>query len=107
MTKQTRKQDAQKDTKSPTHALFHIEERGADSKAFWTEVAVGWENQDGSVNLRTGVGAILIPGHVYQLRVRPTKNGDCCCRRKVDQPCRLKTDQGWRPRAVALGVFGL
>jgi hypothetical protein len=32
---------------------------------------------------------------------------NCCCRRKVDQPCRLKTDQGWRPRAVALGVFGL
>lgn len=74
MTKQTRKQEAPKDSKAPTHALFHIEEREAD-KAFWTEVAVGWENQDGSVNLRTNVGTILLPGHVYQLRVRTARNG--------------------------------
>ncbi|MDZ4078515.1 MULTISPECIES: hypothetical protein [Hydrocarboniphaga] len=74
MTKQTRKQEAPKESKAPTHALFHIEERGADDKAFWTEVAVGWENQDGSVNLRTNVGAILVPGHVYQLRTRTARN---------------------------------
>lgn len=75
MSKQTHKQETPKDIKAPTHALFHIEERGED-KAFWSEVAVGWENADGSVNLRTNVGAILLPGQVYQLRTRAARNGE-------------------------------
>ncbi|TAM21240.1 MAG: hypothetical protein EPN68_12555, partial [Rhodanobacter sp.] len=28
----------------------------------------------------------------------------CCCRLKVDHLCRLKIDQGWKPRATALGA---
>ncbi|MDB5986771.1 MAG: hypothetical protein JWR16_1824 [Nevskia sp.] len=75
MTKQAQKAEAQKDTKAPTHALFHIEERDDDGKAFWSEVAVGWENQDHSINIRTNVGAVLLPGQVYQLRIRKERNG--------------------------------
>ena len=74
MSKQAPKQEAPKEAKAPTHALFHIEERAHD-KSFWSEVAVGWENGDGSVNLRTNVGAILLPGQVYQLRTRQARNG--------------------------------
>ena len=76
MTKQAQKPEAPKDTKAPTHALFHIEER-KDDKGFWTEVAVGWANQDGSINLRTNVGTLLLPGQVYQLRSRLTRSGNC------------------------------
>lgn len=72
---QTPKQDAPKQAKVPTHALFHIEERG-EQKAFWNEVAVGWKNADGSVNLRTNVGAVLLPGQTYQLRTRQARNGN-------------------------------
>ena len=75
MSKQTRKQEAPKDSKAPTHVLFHIKERSED-KAFWNEIAVGWANADGSVNLRTNVGAILLPDQVYQLRTRKERNGE-------------------------------
>ena len=68
-----------KDTKAPatngnqpTHALYHIEARGED-KNYWSEIAVGWVNKDGSVNLRTNVGAVLLPGQSYQLRQRQEK----------------------------------
>jgi hypothetical protein len=71
MTKQTNKPEAQ--PKAPTHTLFHIEER-KDEKSFWTEVAVGWVNQDGSINVRTSAGALLLPGHDYQLRPRSERN---------------------------------
>lgn len=67
MTKQNAKQDAPKDNAAPTHGLYHIEER-QNEKSLWTEVAVGWENRDGSINLRTRCGAILLPGQSYQLR---------------------------------------
>ena len=60
-------------TKTPTHVLFHIEDRGPGKQAFWTEIAVGWENVDGSINIRTRIGALLLPGHGYQLRLRPAK----------------------------------
>jgi len=73
MSKQTPKQPVQNDSKAPTHAFFHIEDRGPDKKAYWTEIAVGWVNADGSVNLRTSCGAILLPDHNYQLRTRPAK----------------------------------
>ena len=76
MSKLSPKQEAPKESKAPTHTLFHIEERGTDQKAFWSEVAVGWENTDGSVNLRSSVGAILLPGQAYQLRSRPARNGN-------------------------------
>lgn len=75
MTKQAQKAEVPKDAKAPTHALFHIEERKGD-KGFWTEVAVGWANQDGSINLRTNVGAILLPEQVYQLRTRQARSGN-------------------------------
>jgi len=75
MTKQAQKSEGPKDTKAPTHALFHIEERKED-KGFWTEVAVGWANQDGSINLRTNVGALLLPGQAYQLRTRQARSGN-------------------------------
>ena len=74
-TQQTPKQETPKDSKAPNYALFHIEERG-EQKAFWSEVAVGWKNADGSVNLRTNVGAILLPGQTYQLRTRAARNGN-------------------------------
>lgn len=74
-TQQTPKQETPKQAKGPTHALFHIEERG-EQKAFWSEVAVGWKNADGSVNLRTNVGAVLLPGQAYQLRTRKARNGN-------------------------------
>jgi hypothetical protein len=74
MTKQTHKPDTQ--PKAPTHTLFHIEER-RDDKSFWTEVAVGWLNQDGSVNIRSSAGTLLLPGHDYQLRPRADRtNGN-------------------------------
>jgi hypothetical protein len=74
MTKQTQQQ-APKETKAPTHVLYHIEER-KDDKAFWTEVAVvGWTNADGSINLRTRSGAMLLPDHDYQLRARKERSG--------------------------------
>jgi len=74
MSKQTPKQPAPTDSKAPTHTLFHIEERGQDKKSFWTEIAVGWVNADGSVNLRSNCGAILLPEHNYQLRARLAKS---------------------------------
>jgi len=74
-TQQTPKQETPKGTKAPAYALFHIEERG-EQKAFWSEVAVGWKNTDGSVNLRTNVGAVLLPGQTYQLRTRKGRNGN-------------------------------
>lgn len=75
MSKQVRKQEVPTTaSKAPTHTLFHVEDRGPDTKSFWTEVAVGWLNTDGSVNLRTKTGALLLPEHSYQLRVRPPKD---------------------------------
>lgn len=75
MTKQPQKTEASKDPKAPTHTLYHIEER-KDDKAFWTEVAVvGWTNSDGSINLRTRSGVVLLPDHDYQLRARKERNG--------------------------------
>jgi hypothetical protein len=75
MTKQAQKVEVSKDAKAPTHTLYHIEER-KDDKAFWTEVAVvGWTNADGSINLRTRSGAVLLPDHDYQLRARKERNG--------------------------------
>lgn len=73
MSKQAPKQEAPREAKVPTHTLFHIEER-RDDKSFWTEVAVGWVNQDGSINIRTSAGALLLPGHDYQLRARGDRN---------------------------------
>jgi hypothetical protein len=75
MTKQARQAEALKDARAPTHTLFHIEER-KDAKPFWTEIgAVGWENSDGSINIRTKTGVLLLPGHDYQLRARKERNG--------------------------------
>lgn len=74
MSKQTPKQEVPKDANAPTHSLFHIEPREG-KKPFWTEIAVGWENGDGSVNLRTKTGALLLPGHDYQLRATKERNG--------------------------------
>lgn len=68
----TKTAPATTDSKIPTHVLYHVEDRG-EEKSFWSEIAVGWINKDGSVNLRTNVGAILIPGQSYQLRTRPEK----------------------------------
>jgi hypothetical protein len=74
MTKQAQKTEVPKEGRVPTHALFHMEERKGD-KWFWTEIAAGWENEDGSVNIRTHVGAMLLPGQAYRLRSRQAKNG--------------------------------
>ncbi|MDE0853707.1 MAG: hypothetical protein OSA97_04725 [Nevskia sp.] len=77
MTKQNAKQEAPKDSAAPTHGLYHIQER-PNEKSFGTEIAVGWENGDGSINLRTRSGAILLPGQSYQLRRKDrdeAKNG--------------------------------
>ncbi len=74
MTKQAQQQ-APKEAKAPTHVLYHIEERKND-QAFWSEVGiVGWINTDGSINLRTRSGAVLLPGHDYQLRARKERSG--------------------------------
>ncbi|MDB5973338.1 MAG: hypothetical protein JWR07_98 [Nevskia sp.] len=73
MSNEARKPEAPTESKAPTHSLFHIEERKG-KKPFWTEIAVGWENADGSVNVRTKIGAILLPDHDYQLRVRTQRD---------------------------------
>jgi hypothetical protein len=54
-------------TNGPTHRLYHIDSSG--EKNIWTDVAVGWLNQDGSINLKSRSGAVLLPGQSYQIRV--------------------------------------
>lgn len=59
---------------APTHGLFHIEDpRKEGVKGKWTEIAVGWQNADGSINVRARAGAILQIGQSYQLRVLDKK----------------------------------
>ena len=58
---------------APTHSLYHVEDRGEGEKSFWSEIGVGWVNKDGSINLRTKTGALLLPDHSYQLRARTEK----------------------------------
>ena len=36
---------------TPTHQVFTIRDRGADKKAAWTQIGVGFTNRDGSINL--------------------------------------------------------
>lgn len=50
----------------PTHRIFQVEEREG-KKAFWREVGVGWENADGSVNLKFAVTPHF-DQHTVQLR---------------------------------------
>ena len=36
---------------TPTFRIFNVRDRGEGKKASWTEIGVGFENKDGSVNL--------------------------------------------------------
>jgi len=38
--------------KTPAFRIFQISPRGDNSRAFWREIGVAWENSDGSFNLR-------------------------------------------------------
>lgn len=38
--------------KTPTFRIFQISPRGDNSRAYWREIGVAWENSDGSFNLR-------------------------------------------------------
>jgi hypothetical protein len=42
---------ANENSNIPTHKAYNIRDRGEGKKAVWTEVAVGWTNKDGSLNL--------------------------------------------------------
>ena len=36
----------------PAFRIFQISPRGDNSRAYWREIGVAWENSDGSFNLR-------------------------------------------------------
>jgi len=38
--------------KTPAFRIFQISPRGDNSRAYWREIGVAWENSDGSFNLR-------------------------------------------------------
>ena len=47
---------------------------------------------------------LFLPGMAKKITKRP---GLCWRALKTDQLCSLKIDQGWKPGALAPGVFGL
>lgn len=69
--------NTQNGSKAPTHVLYHIAEKGeGQDKSYWTEIGAGWINGDGSVNIRSRTGTVLLPGESYQLRVKPEATAD-------------------------------
>ena len=38
--------------KTPAFRIFQISPRGDNSRAYWRDIGVAWENNDGSFNLR-------------------------------------------------------
>jgi len=36
---------------TPTYRIFNVRDRGEGKKAAWTEIGVGFQNRDGSINL--------------------------------------------------------
>jgi len=38
--------------KTPAFRIFQISPRGDNSRAYWRDIGVAWENSDGSFNLR-------------------------------------------------------
>ena len=52
-------------TRTPSHKVYWIRDRGEGRKASWTEIGVGFVNRDGSVNL--ALNLVPLDGRV-QLR---------------------------------------
>jgi len=49
-----------------SHKVFNVRDRGEGKKSSWTEIGVGFENKDGSLNLM--LDAVPISG---KIQVRP------------------------------------
>lgn len=54
----------------PTHRIFHVRDRGADKKAFWQEVGVGFVNRDGSISLKLNYVPASSGGDALSLQLR-------------------------------------
>lgn len=66
------------DTKhTPAHRVYAIRPRGADKKAYWTEIGCTWANSDGSFNIALELipadPGITIQARPYQ---EPKKSGE-------------------------------
>jgi hypothetical protein len=39
--------NSSKNTKTPSHAVYHVREGGQDKKGFWTRIGAAWAHADG------------------------------------------------------------
>jgi hypothetical protein len=60
----------------------------------------------GNRSLSVAAQKLLASARARGWGVRFSSHG-CCGALKIDQPCALKIDQGWRPREQALGTFAV
>ena len=54
-----------------SHKVFQVLDRGDDRKSFWSEVGIGFENKDGSINIM--LNAVPLTGKLQLRKYEPKK----------------------------------